>query len=184
MTNRTESEERFEAIYKECEKHLYQICMHYLKDPYMANDIMHKAVVKVYERYRYEQPEKIKIYLSYAAKHLSLNHIRDSKHEVQSDVIEVCEMQSHKTVESPEESLIHEENRRRKIAFGASIFRELETKNQNWYAILYMMFVLEMDHDEIAEKLGITKEVLYARLHRAKDWIRKKYGDELDDIIT
>lgn len=184
MTLRTESEERFEEIYRECKKDIYQICMSYLKNEHLANDIMHQTFVKVYERYRHDKPEKLKAYLSLAAKNLSLNYIRDSKHEVQSDAIEICAMQREELVPSPEDSMIREENRRKTIAFGANIFRELEEKNQNWYAILYMMFVLEMDHDEIAEKLGISKEVLYARLHRAKVWISKKYGDELEDIIS
>ena len=184
MTIRTDSEERFDEIYVEYKKDIYQICKSYLKDEDLANEIMHKTFVKVYERYRHEKPEKMKAYLSYAAKHLSLNYIRDTKHEVQSDEIEVHAMQQAEVVPSPEDSMIHEENRKRRIAFGASIFREVEAKNANWYAILYMMIVLEMDHDEIAEKLGITKEVLYARLHRAKVWIRKTYGDEIDDILT
>ena len=38
--------------------------------------------------------------------------------------------------------------------------------------------------DEIAEKMGITKEVLYSRLHRAKLWIQKNYKEDFDKIDT
>lgn len=184
MTIRTGSEERYEDIYVDYKQDIYQICKSYLKDEDLANEIMQKTFVKVYERYRHEKPEKMKAYLSYAAKHLCLNYIRDTKREVQTDEIEVHASQHAEVVPSQEDTMIHDENRKTRIAFGASIFRDVEAKNANWYAILYMMYVLEMDHDEIAEKLGITKEVLYARLHRAKVWIQKNYGDDIEDIIT
>ncbi len=184
MRGKTEQEERYSKIYEECSADIYHICLHYVKEPNAAAEIMQQTFVKVYERFCFERPEKIKAYLSNAAKNLSLNYIRDSKHEVQSDVIEMSAGESENAVESPEESYIHEEERQRRIQFGAAIFQELEAKNPSWYAILYMMFVLEMDHDEIAEKLGVTKEVVYARLHRAKTWIRKKYGEEIRDILT
>ena len=184
MKVRTESEEKYEKVFAECKDDIVLICKYYVKDDYIANEIMQKTFVKVYERYRFERPEKLKAYLSNAARNMAMNYIRDSRHEVQSDEIEVCAMQSEKVVESPEYTYIQSEERRERIEFGATIFRELQKKNENWYAILYMLCVLEMDHDEVAEKLGVSKDVVYARLHRARTWLRKKYGEELDDILT
>ncbi len=184
MRMKTEQEERFAEIFKECSSDIYQICLHYVQDPNTATEIMQQTFVKVYERYCFERPERIKAYLTSAARNSALNYIRDSKREIQSDIMEINEEASENVAKSPEEAYIHAEDRQRRIAFGAAIFQELEEKNPNWYAILYMMFVLELDHDEIAERLGVTKEVVYARLHRAKVWIRKKYGDEIEDILT
>lgn len=184
MRVNTEQEERFAEIYREFSPKIYHICLHYVQDANVANEIMQQTFVKVYERYSYEVPEKIKGYLAAVARNSALNYIRDSKHEVQSDIMEINEDDSENVVKSPEEAYVQSEDRQRRIEFGAAIFREIEEKNPNWYAILYMLFVLEMDYDEVAERLGVTKEVVYARLHRAKMWIRKKYGDEIEDILT
>ena len=184
MRTRTEFEERFEIVYQECKDDINLVCLHYVKDPLIANEIMQRTFLKVYERYRSEQPEKLKAYLANAAKNMCLNYIRDTKREVQSDEIEIYTLQSMDLVESPEDTYIQKETRRERSEFCATIIRELEVKNPSWYAIIYMLYVLEMDYDEIAEKIGETKEVVYARLHRAKTWIRKKYGDVIEDILT
>ena len=62
------------------------------------------------------------------------------------------------------------------------ILTALKEKHEIWYEIINMIFFMDMTHEEIAEKLGITKEVLYSRRHRAKLWIRKNYNGNFKKI--
>jgi len=58
----------------------------------------------------------------------------------------------------------------------------LRKENESWYQIVNLIFCLEKPHDVVAKELGISKDVLYSKLYRAKKWIRKNFEDEYKNL--
>lgn len=45
-----------------------------------------------------------------------------------------------------------------------------------------LVYYMEVPQVKAAEMMGVRKEVLHALLHRAKKWIRKKFGAEYEEM--
>lgn len=48
--------------------------------------------------------------------------------------------------------------------------------------LLSLYINMEMPQAKAAELMGIRLEVLHSLLHRAKKWIKKKYGTEYEEM--
>ena len=55
-------------------------------------------------------------------------------------------------------------------------------KNERWYDAIVLVYYMEMPQAIAAELMGIRLEVLHSLLHRAKKWIKKKYGTEYEEM--
>ena len=85
-------------------------------------------------------------------------------------------------IESTEE-LYFEDVRKMMIkTLTDEIMEDLKENHENWYVVLHRMFFLDMTHEEIAAELGLTKDVIYSRLHRAKLWIQKNYKNHIKKL--
>ena len=117
-----------------------------------------------------------------SAKNLLFNYFRDTKREVQDvEGAEVLLRKEHAT-ESLEESYLREEKRIEEENFSTVILADLQKNYPNGYEVIYRIFNEDKSHDEIAEELGISKDVLYSRLRRVKNWIRKKYRKDYENM--
>ena len=174
-------EEMFDSIYRSYELDVYHAALYIAKDENLAEEVTQQAFVNYYERFDKVNPAFAKTYLIRSVQNLLNNHFRDSKWEVQS-----VEEEDKPIIEPATESLeeVFFENRRRGLErqLGRTIFSDVKEKNENWSEILQMRYYMDKSYDEIAEELGITKEVLYSRLHRARNWIHEEYEAEYEDI--
>ena len=174
-------EEMFDSIYRTYELDVYHAALYIAKDEFLAEEITQQAFVNYYERFDKVNPAFAKTYLIRSVQNLLNNHFRHSKWEVQSE-----EEEDEPIMEPATESLeeVFFENRRRGLErqLGRRIFSEVKEKNEKWSEILHKRYYLEKSYDEIASELGITKEVLYGRLHRAKNWIHEEYEAKFEDI--
>ena len=182
MTDRFEREKHFDMIYKKYESAVYNTARFMLRDHDAACDIVQEVFYHFNERMDSVSDTGVKAYLITAAQHSALNYIRDAKREMLSDNIEEEVAKVAVPVESAEEVYFGNEQRKIDIKIGAEMFRELREKNENWYEIMYLAYAKHMSYDQIAKKLGLSKEVLYCRLYRAKEWMQKKYGTTFEDI--
>ena len=62
------------------------------------------------------------------------------------------------------------------------IVSALMEKNPRWYEAIMLVYHLETPQAKAAEIMGIRVEVLHSILHRAKKWIKKKYGVEYEEM--
>lgn len=182
MRSRSEREEKFDRIYQAYEKDVFKIAMNYLHDENAASDITQEVFCHFHNRMDDICDEAVKAYVIAAARHLAFNYVRDEKHEVQSEDIEVEAVKKEIPAESAEEICFRNERRKQEIKLGAEIFEALREKNELWYEVMYMAFADDKSYEEIAEELGVSKQVLYCRVYRARDWIQKKYGHRFKDI--
>ena len=84
--------------------------------------------------------------------------------------------------------VIHEDNTERVITrlshnmLTERILEELYDKKKEWYYVIMDICILQMSYEEAAKHLNIEVQVLRARLYRARRYIRKKYGEEYQEL--
>ena len=84
--------------------------------------------------------------------------------------------------------VIHEDNTERVVTrlshsmLTERILEELYDKKKEWYYVIMDICILQMSYEEAAKHLNIEVQVLRARLYRARRYIRKKYGEEYQEL--
>lgn len=184
VNSKNQLDEKFSSIYQAYAHDVYRVCLYYVKDEHAAFELAQQAFVKFYERYEDISETNVKAYLLTSVKNLAYNYLRDRKREMRRNEAEDEASKKEYATESLEEKYIEEEERKKRIAFGAQIFQDIQEKHSSWYEPLYLMLVDGKNYDEISDELGVSKELLYSRIHRAKEWILKKYGAEFKDIVA
>lgn len=66
--------------------------------------------------------------------------------------------------------------------FTGKLLTDLEAHNKVWYEILVRSKILEESDEEIAHALGITVNNVRAKKHRLKEWIKKNYSVEYEEL--
>ena len=84
--------------------------------------------------------------------------------------------------ESLETEFIEKEEVLYKKQFHEKIMAALSKKNPRWYEAIILVYYMDIPQVKVAEIMEIRKEVLHALLHRAKKWIRKKFGAEYEEM--
>lgn len=85
-------------------------------------------------------------------------------------------------VYSAEEQFLEDELQKQRLELHEKIFTNLMEKNERWYDAIVLVYYMEMPQAKAAELMGIRLEVLHSLLHRAKKWIKKKYGTEYEEM--
>lgn len=84
--------------------------------------------------------------------------------------------------------VIHDDNTERVITrlshnmLTERILEELYDKKKEWYYVIMDICILQMSYEEAAKHLNIEVQVLRARLYRVRRYIRKKYGEEYQEL--
>lgn len=182
MEYESTKEERFESIYRSYEADVYRACLHLAQDEYLAEEMTQQAFVNFYERFDTLEIECVKGYLIQSAKNLIYNYYRDTQKEWKPDEEEEELLEMNLITGSVEDQYFDEMKKALAKELTDEILAGLKEHNEGWYDMIYKMFILDMSHEEISQELGVTKEVLYSRLHRAKLWIQKNYKENFKKI--
>ena len=170
-------EVKFEKIYRIYQNDVFKISLYYTKDEHIAQDIAQKVFYQFYLHYDNVNLEKVRSYLIRCARNLSYNWIRDTKREMGGEYLENIPEENVPQY-STEDDYIRDEQKRETKEFVAILMERLKEENESWYDIVHMIYYLEIPHEQVAKELGMTREVLYNKLYRAKKWLRKKFEDE------
>ena len=173
-------EEMFESIYRSYEEDVYRACLHLTMEEDLAREMTQQAFVNFFERFDTLEVECAKAYLIGSARNLVYNYYRKTRKEWRLDDEEFREIEP--ITESVEEQYFEDIRKMMIKELTDEILMDMKECHETWYEIIYRIFFRDMTHEEIAIELGITKEVLYSRLHRAKLWIQKNYTENFDKI--
>lgn len=176
MQRNVTKEEKFDEIYRTYQSDVFKISLYYTNDEYIAQDITQKAFYKLYLHIDNVNLDSVRSYLLRSARNLSFNWLRDRKHE-QGDYIDNIPEES-AILLSAEDEYVEDEKQKERQEFASKILHEVWEENESWYDILNLVYCLEKSHDEAARELGISRDVLYSKLYRAKRWLRKHFEDE------
>lgn len=168
-------------LYQIHEDDVYKTCFYYAKDEHIARDMTQKTFLSIYEHYENIKPGRIKPYLIRTAKNMTINWLRDFKRlrEGQIDDLNDEDLK----VYSVEDVYIREEGARLARELSNDILTHLQQKNERWYELILMAYYFDIPQDVIAQRMGVNVEVIYSRLYRAKQWIRKNYQEEYEKYI-
>lgn len=171
------NEEKFEEIYRTFQNDVYKISLYYTKNEHAAQDISQKVFYQFYLHFNNVNLESARAYLLRSARNLSYNWIRDSKHEAQGEFLDVVPEES-MPYYSTEDEFIRDEHEQEVKEFVGVLLEQLREENESWYQIIHLIYCLEKPHDQVAEELGLHRDVLYNRLYRAKKWLRRHFENE------
>ena len=179
-----ESKERsvFDVIYDRYVGTVYKTAIKYSGNHHIAEEIVQEAFLKLLLHGDGVNPDAAGKWLTLTTKHMALNYNRDCLVEdlVYDEAAYQLDME-----ESPEDLLFEKLESEQHIRLLDEIFEALYRENPRWYEAVTITYVLGKPQKEVADKMGITLEVLHSTLYRAKRWIRRNYGERyrhLDNI--
>lgn len=183
MKQKATKDKMFESIYKSCEEDVYRACLHMTMDEELASEMTQRAFVNFYERFDTLDVECAKAYLIRSARNLLYNYYRKTSRECGLDDADKEFEKAGLIVEGVETQYFEDVRRMMIKELSDEILMDLKEHHEKWYEVVYRMFSMDMTPEEIAAELGVTKDVVYTRLHRTKLWIQKNYKKSFDKII-
>lgn len=150
---------------------LFRLALRITLDRAEAEDIVQDTMIKVWnKRDEWSQFESVEAYCLTVAKNLAID--RSQKKEAQN--VELTpEMENANDVNSPHESLIHDE----KMALIHRLVNELPEKQK---LIMQLRDIEGESYKEIATLLNLTEEQVKVNLFRARQKVKQRYF-EIDE---
>lgn len=177
-------EKAIEQIYIKYRHDIYKLALSLTQDTYTADDIVQKVFVKLFLHYdAIRNKDGIFSYLMRCTRNLAHNWTRDMAHEYRTEEYSDNLPEDFVTLESAEDAVFRQEREKQMKDFLAQIMEDLAWENESWYDILNLIYCLGMSHEEAADQLGITMQVLYSKFYRARRRIRKKYGEQFLKLL-
>lgn len=166
--------DKFTEIYKRYVNLVFQYATVKVKNQELAKEFVQQVFINFYEHMDEVSEDIVKPWLLLCCKREIIDYFR--KTEIKN--------RSYNPNIRVEDDIVVEDNTERiieKMVQEELTFQIMETlrrKNESWYEIMEAVGLLEMSQEEAAEYLGISPQVLRAKLYRARKFIRKKYGEE------
>lgn len=167
-----------EYIYEEYEDDVYKTCLYFAKDEHIAGDMTQKTFFSVYEHFETLRPGSVKPYLIRTARNITLNFLRDFKRLREGQIDDLND--ENLKILSVEEMYVRKESEKYAYELSNNIMECLYKKNKRWHELVMLAYYFDIPQDDIAEQMGVGVEIIYSRLYRAKQWIRKHYREEYE----
>jgi len=165
----------YSMLYKKYAQPMLGLCMRYCRSLSEAEDVLQEGFIKIYKNIgNFKHKGSFEGWI----KRIMINTAIDNYQSSLKDAF-------HMSIESMEESMIHEENNQEFPAFRESgISREkLMTLIQNLpegYRMVFNMYAIDgFSHKDIAKELGISESTSKTQLLKA----RKKLKAEVNDLL-
>ena len=180
-------------IYDEYKQLILKVAYYYLKDTELANDIAQETfllfIQDAEKRKSLDEYTNIKAWLTITARNVSYNYLKKMKREVhiseESDKTLEMYLDDKVQEDSAEKRYINEMRFKKHVTLQECVMAGLLEKNERWYEAIMLTYDRDITQVKAAEIMGMSTQAFYTMLHRAKYWIRKKYGveyEELDEI--
>ena len=172
----------FDEIYRSNAEVVYKTAVKYSGNHHEAEEIAQSVFLKLYINMGHINLEAARGWLILTTKYMALNRNRDLEREYLVDeFIGSEEADPAEIAENPEDIFLRKIKERQYMRLKEEIFEALYAKSPRWYDAVTITYVLEKPQKEVAEKMGVTLEVLQAVLYRARRWMRENYADGVSD---
>lgn len=173
-------DERFEVYFLKYQYLVMRLVIDMTGDYQTAQEICQEVFVSYYENMNRVLPGLEKAWLVKNTRNKAIDYLRRNKRKNEfvldtplCEIREVSGTLQEKSIAICEDRMYHRE-------LLGKILAEVREVNEQWYEILVLFCIEQCSYEEAAEKLGMSVIVLRARLHRARAYIRKHYGDEYE----
>ena len=173
----------FNEIYEKYKNLVLQAAYIYSGDYTEAEDITQDTFLKLYIGYDKMRKDNIPSWLYTTAKNAALNF----KKKKERQILECDRDEDTKSVDEPSTESAEEEFLRKTLELENSelhrrIVADMRKHNPRWYDAMILVFYMELPQAKAAELMGIRVSALHAMLHRMRNWLRKKYGVEYEEM--
>lgn len=166
--------DKFTKIYEKYINLTFQYTVARVKNADLAMEFAQQAFANFYEHMDEISDDIVKPWLLLCCKREVIDYFRKTeiKNRTYNPNIRV------------EDDIVAEDNTERVVErivqehLTFQIMECLRTKNESWFEIIEAIALMEMSQEEAAEYLGMSPQVLRAKLYRARKFIRKKFGEE------
>ena len=148
-----------------------------LSNEELSKECTQQVFLKYYEHMDVISEEMVKAWLLTCCKNEIIDYFRKIERRKGFENIDAPEVEVHICSQDNAEYVVERLNRE---AFYTEVLTALRKKNESWYQIVWAVCVEELSQEEAAERLGISPEILRAKLYRARKYIRRKFKDKYD----
>ena len=184
----TTNNHEFDEIYEKYKNLVLKTAYLYTGNREMARDIMQDTFLALYKdmekRETLAEYTNIKSWLTTTAKHIALNYDRKlSREAVPDEDSEEDPAEKDSLVRgSTEEEYLDSQTDKERAEFVGKIMSALMKKNKRWHKAIMLTCFMEIPQTEAARMMDMRDDAFYVMLHRARNWIRKEYGIEYDEL--
>lgn len=177
----------FEKIYEKYKNLVLKTAYLYTENRELARDIMQDTFLALYKDMEKKKDlaayTNIQSWLITTAKHTAQNYDRKLVRETFSDESEETHTERESLIcESTEEEYLDSKRNEKRGEFVGKIMSALMKKNKRWYKAVMLTCFMEIPQTEAAKMMDMSDDAFYVMLHRARNWIKKEYGVEYDEL--
>ena len=167
---------RFTEIYESYRRLVMKIAYERVGDIYLAEEISQQVFTALYENLDKVRDESVKSWLIIATRTAIVDYFR--KQKVRKEKLEqMYQKRAERTVWDNTERIV-ERVAQERLSFR--ILDDLRDVNREWYEIILAVCLYGLPIKEAAKYLRMSPQALSARLYRARNYIRRKYGEEYE----
>lgn len=168
----------FWEIYDQYYAKVRRFILALVKDEWAADDLIQETFLRIQKNLSsLRDSSKMSSWIFRIAYHLCQDHFRQLKAAQKKESIDEEKIETLEEVFVQEEPVQKDLERRE---MGQCVQNQIDLLPQSLRAVLVLFDLMELNHQEIAETLGITIENVKVRLHRA----RKKLKSILEERCT
>ncbi|WP_461811600.1 RNA polymerase sigma factor [Faecalimonas sp.] len=172
---------KFDSIYGRNRNKVFRTALYYTKRREIAEEITQEIFMELYVKIEEIDEGKAENWLLTVTKNRSLNWIHKSNAEMRS--IEYLQDVEELLTDSVEYDMIEQERKKDFGVLSKEIFLELHKENERWYEVVSGIYCLGKTSTEIADELDVSKDVIYAIIYRARQWIKRNYREQYEKIF-
>lgn len=146
---------------------------------YVAEELTQEVFIKLYNHFDTYDEDYLLQWLVVTAKNEAKNYLRDKSKEVPNGNIEEI-IDAYDGLPGADEQALENIEREGKVREGRYLMDKLYQVNERWFEAMTMTYCDEMKQQDVAEKLGVSIEVLHSVLYRARKWVRDKHKPDND----
>lgn len=150
----------------------------YVKDYHTAEDISQEAFARLGENLDRVAPEKVRTWLLRVSGRLAMDHLRKGgKCEVTLGLEEFSEELVSNDYSDLSEMMVRKED----IEYRTNALMKLKEERPQWYDVLLMSYLEEMDLRSIGKELGIKPSLVGKWRERARDLLWDWYTEDSEE---
>lgn len=169
-------DELFQEYFLKYRKLVIRMVMVKSGDYQLAQEICQQVFCALYDHMNDVDSDYVKAWLLRSTRNALVDYLRKSSRR--KEVTRDTEDDRESGIAQIETECDHYENKVINMELAGRILREVQEVNKVWYEVLVMICVNGMSHREAAAVMHVSEQVVRARLHRARGYVRQKYGDE------
>ncbi|MCI5648191.1 MAG: RNA polymerase sigma factor [Fusicatenibacter sp.] len=166
----------FDRVYKENTAFTYREALYETKNAALAEDITQEVFLKLYINIEDIREDEVKSWLRTVAKNTARSYFRKAAHYQETNLDDLVDFLI------KEEDLSDPGNKQNHSEFEEKVMDALYEYNKEWYYLIREIKIKKRSYNEVAAELGISRNNLGVKLHRAKDWLIANFGKEAKDM--